>query len=210
MLDLYFSPLACSLAARIALREAGLEARYHRVDLDSKTLTEDGSDYRAIAPKGKVPALRLEDGSLLTENVAVLHCIADRSPSLRSPDGADAASAYRLAEWLGFVATELHKGFLHPTFAPDSPAEMRRHVRMNVAGALANVDASLADRTWLLGDAFSVADAYLAWALVLTRHLGVDFSPWPALAAYLGRALARPSVHEALAIERRLNPEKKR
>jgi glutathione S-transferase len=210
VLDLYFSPLACSLAARIALGEAGLEARYHRVDLGSKTLTEDGGDYRAIAPKGKIPALRLEDGSVLTENVAVLQCLADRWAEARPAPAADAASAYRQTEWLGFVSTELHKGFLYPTFAPESPEETRRHVRANVGAALAHVDASLADRPWLLGDAFSVADAYLVWALVLTRHLGIDFAPWPALASYLERALARPSVAAALAIERALNPEKKR
>lgn len=201
MLDLYFRPFACSLASRIALLEAGVDARYHEVDLDRKALVADGADYWAVAPKGKVPALRLEDGTLLTENAAVLQYIADLRPEagLAPPQGDP--SRYRLQEWLSFVATELHKAFLYPTFMAGTPEEVRAHARSGIPQAIGVAADHLTRHAYLVGDRFSVADAYLVWVLLLARFAGVDLSPWPSLDAYVERMRERPSVAKALAIE---------
>jgi glutathione S-transferase len=203
-LELYFRPFACSLACRIALLEARLEARYHEVDIDRKTVLADGGDYRLVAPQGKVPALRLADGTLLTENAAVLQFLADLRPEsgLAPPPGAP--ERYRLQEWLSFVGMELHKGFAYPTFLTGTPEPVRAHARERCAQPLAHAAAHLEKRPFLVGDRFTVADAYLTWALVLVRFAGVDLSPWPALAGYLERMQARPSVAAALAAERPL------
>ncbi len=116
MLQLYFSPMACSLASRIALMEAGLEARYHRVNLVTKKRIEDDADFRGISAKGAVPVLVLENGERLTESAAVLQYIADLRPEtgLAPPPGH--VDRYRLQEWLSFIGAEIHKGFLFPTF----------------------------------------------------------------------------------------------
>ena len=116
MLELYFSPMACSLASRIALMEAGIEARYRMVQLWTKKVLEDDGDFRAVAPKGAVPVLVLENGERLTESAAVLQYIADRKPELGLAPPPGDPDRYRLQEWLSFTGTEIHKGFLFPTF----------------------------------------------------------------------------------------------
>lgn len=204
MLELYFRPLACSLASRIALLDAGLAARYHQIDPATKRLVDDGGDFLAVSAKGQVPVLRLDDGTLLTENVAVLQRIADLAPAagLAPPDGDP--RRYHLQEWLSFVATEVHRSYLYLTFMPDVPDAVRAHARTRIDRPLAVLEAHLAGRPHLLGARFSVADAYLVWALLLIRYTGVDLAPTPAVAEYLHRVGRRPSVVEALAIERPL------
>jgi glutathione S-transferase len=204
LLDLYFRPFACSLASRIALLEAGVAARYHQVDLTTKRLVGDDGDFFAVTRKGQVPVLRLDDGSLLTESIAVLQYIADLRPNagLAPPPGDP--ERYRLQEWLSFVATELHKGWTHPTFMHDTPDPVKAHARSLLPGKLEFVAAHLAQNAYLLGERFSVADAFLLWALVLTRFAGVDLANWPSLVTYLEALQKRPSVGEALAIERAL------
>ena len=122
MLQLYFWPMACSLAARIALMEAGIEARYHLTDIWTKKVMEDGGDFFAVSAKGAVPVLVTESGEKLTENAAVLQYIADLRPELGLAPPPGDADRYRLQEWLSFVGSEIHKGFLFPTFWCDDDA----------------------------------------------------------------------------------------
>ncbi|WGR91492.1 glutathione S-transferase N-terminal domain-containing protein [Bradyrhizobium sp. ISRA443] len=203
MLQLYFWPMACSLASRIALLEAGIEARYHLVDLWTKKVLEDDGDFRAISPKGAVPVLVLENGERLTESAAVLQYIADLKPELALAPPPGDPDRYRLQEWLSFIGTELHKGFLFPTFwykDDTTRASARERIGQGVSVAAAH----LRDREFLIGDRFTVADGYLAWALMLLRHAGVDLAQWPDLAHYLSRIQARPHVRAAVGTEMQL------
>jgi glutathione S-transferase len=200
MLQLYFFPMACSLASRIALMESGIEARYRLVDIWTKKVREDDSDFRAVSPKGAVPVLLLESGERLTESAAVLQYIADIKPEagLAPPPGDP--DRYRLQEWLSFVGTEIHKAFLFPTFWYKDDAA-KAAARERIGTTLSVVADHLADRNHLVGDRFTVADGYLAWALLLLRHAGVDVANWPTLAEYLGRVRTRPAVKAAVETE---------
>ncbi|WP_407169669.1 glutathione binding-like protein [Bradyrhizobium sp. ORS 111] len=203
MLQLYFSPMACSLASRIALMEAGVEVRYHLVHLWTKKVLEDDADFRAVSPKGAVPVLVLENGERLTESAAVLQYIADLKPELGLAPRPGELDRYRLQEWLSFVGTEIHKGFLFPTFWYKDDASLAKP-RARIGQTLSVPSAYLADREFLVGDRFTVADAHLAWALLLLRAAGVDVAQWPSLAAYLARIQARPQVKAAVATEMQL------
>ncbi|WP_298374998.1 glutathione binding-like protein [uncultured Bradyrhizobium sp.] len=203
MLELYFWPMACSLASRIALMEAGIDARYHMVHLWTKKVLEDGGDFRAVAPKGAVPVLVLENGERLTESAAVLQYIADLKPELGLAPPPGHPDRYRLQEWLSFIGTELHKGFLFPTFwykDEAAKASARGRIEQSVAFAAAH----LTNREFLVGNRFTVADGYLAWALLLLRHAGVDLAQRPDLGSYLARIQARPQVKAAIGIETQL------
>jgi len=201
MLQLYYAPMACSLASRIALMEAGLEARYHQVHLWKKTVIETGGDFRAVSSKGAVPVLVLEGGQTLTESAAVLQYIADRRPDLGLAPPPGDPDRYRLQEWLSFVGTEIHKAFLFPTFWYADDAA-KAAARGRIGQSVSVVAAHLADRPYLVGDRFTVADAHLVWALLLLKYAGVDTAQWPALADYVKRMLQRPQVRAAVAIER--------
>lgn len=200
MLQLYFWPMACSLASRIALMEAGIEARYNLVHLWTKKVLDDDSDFLAVSPKGAVPVLALENGERLTENVAVLQYIADLKPELGLAPPAGDPDRYRLQEWLSFVGSEIHKAFLFPTFwykDDAAKAAARERIGKNVSIAAEH----LADRPYLVGKRFTVADAYLAWALMLLRRGGVEVGDWPSLSDYLARMQARPAVKAAVDTE---------
>ena len=199
MLQLYFSPMACSLASRIALMEAGLDARYHLVHLLTKKRIEDDADFRAISPKGAVPVLILENGERLTESAAVLQYIADLKPETGLAPLAGHADRYRLQEWLSFVGSEIHKGFLFPTFwyKDDAPKAARERIEESVAYAAEH----LTTREHLVGDRFTVADAHLTWALLLLRYARVEIERHPSLVSYLDRMQTRPAVREAIATE---------
>jgi glutathione S-transferase len=197
MLQLYFYPMACSLAARIALMEAGIEARYHLTDIWKKTVIDDGSDFFAVSPKGAVPVLVLENGETLTENAAVLQYIADLRPErgLAPPPGH--TDRYRLQEWLSFVGNEIHKAFLFPTFwYKDDAAKAAARDRIGKSVTIAADH--LAQRQYLIGDRFTVADGYLAWSLLLLGRGGVDVATWPSLVEFLARIQARPQVKAAI------------
>jgi glutathione S-transferase len=200
MLQLYFSPMACSLASRIALMEAGLEARYHLVHLGTKKVADDDGDFRGISSKGAVPVLVLENGERLTESAAVLQYIADLNPERGLAPRPGDADRYRLQEWLSFVGTEIHKAFLFPTFWYKDDASLAKP-RARIGQTLSVPAAHLADREFLVGQRFTVADAHLTWALLLLRAAGVDVAQWPSLVAYLERMQARPTVREAVATE---------
>lgn len=200
MLQLYFSPMACSLASRIALMEAGLEARYHQVHLTTKKVADDDGDFRGISSKGAVPVLVLDNGERLTESAAVLQYIADLNPErgLAPPPGDP--DRYRLQEWLSFIGADIHKAFLFPTFWYKDDGSLAKP-RARIAQTLSVPSAHLADREFLVGDRFTVADAHLTWALLLLCPAGVDIAQWPSLSAYLERMQARPAVREAIATE---------
>ena len=200
MLQLYFSPMACSLASRIALMEAGLDARYHQVHLMTKTVADGDGDFRGISSKGAVPVLVLENGERLTESAAVLQYIADLKPELGLAPPPGDVDRYRLQEWLSFIGTEIHKAFLFPTFWYKDDGSLAKP-RARIAQTLSAPSAHLANREFLVGERFTVADAHLAWALLLLRPAGVDIAQWPQLAAYLERMQARPAVREAIATE---------
>jgi glutathione S-transferase len=196
MLQLYFYPMACSLACRIALMEAGIEARYMLVDIWDKKV-EDGSDFRAVSAKGAVPVLVKENGERLTENAAVLQYIADLKPQLGLAPPPDDADRYRLQEWLSFVGSEIHKGFLFPTFWYKDDAA-KAAARGRIGQSVSVAAEHLAGRQYLVGNAFTVADGYLAWSLLLLRRGGVDIAAWPSLVDYLARMQKRPQVKAAI------------
>ena len=193
-MDLYFSPMACSLASRIALYEASGEARF--IEVDPKTRrTPDGADYLKIYPLGLVPLLRLDDGSLLSENASILQYIAGRYPQAGLAPG-DAIGRARLQQWLCFIGTELHKALFIPLFDQKAPEGTRQHTLTKGGARLKYLDDHLAGREFLL-DRFSVADAYLYAVLNWTAPTRVDLAPWPAIKAYHERLRARPAIARA-------------
>jgi glutathione S-transferase len=203
MLQLYFFPMACSLASRIALMEAGIAACYHLTQIWTKKVIEDDSDFYAVSPKGAVPVLVLENGERLTESAAVLQYIADLKPELGLAPPPGHPDRYRLQEWLSFVGTEIHKAFLFPTFwYKDDAAKAAARERIGQSVSIAANH--LASRSHLVGDRFTVADGYLAWSLLLLRRGGVDVANWPSLVDYLARMQARPQVKAAIEHEMEL------
>lgn len=199
-MNLYFSPMACSLATRIAFYEAGAEAHYTCVDNRAQAKrTLDGEDFWGITPMGQVPALRTDDGLLLTENTAVLQYVAERYPAARLMPEGDNQRA-RLRQWLGFIGTELHKALFVPLLDPEAPAEVKTYSRAKAALRLGVLEKHLAGREFLL-DSFSVADAYLTTILNWAPYARVDLAPWPIVAAYHQRMLKRPSVARAVGEE---------
>ncbi|MDW8478583.1 MAG: glutathione transferase GstA [Xanthomonadales bacterium] len=198
-MKLYYAPGACSLAPHIALREAGLPFTPVRVDLRRRQ-TADGQPLAEINPKGYVPVLELDDGQRLTEGIAIAMWIADRAPQagLAPPPGDFAR--YRLLEWMTFIATELHKAF-SPLFDPQAPEATRARQRERIAARLDFLAPGLATQPFLLGDRFSVADAYLFTVLGWSQYVQFDLAPWPALGAYRERIGARPAVREAMRAE---------
>lgn len=197
---LYYRPMACSLAARIALTEAGLGARYVAVDLVRKR-TEEDEDFLGINPKGKVAALRLADGSVLTENIAVLLYIAAKATPGRLAPAPDSRAYFELLQWLAFISSELHKQCLYPVFRPDAGADARSLVREHLDRVLAILDRQLEAQAFLAGAAFSVADAYLLWGLMLAGPAGAELKGYPAVDAYYQRLRTRRSVVESLKAE---------
>jgi glutathione S-transferase len=201
-MDFYFSPLACSMATRIALAEAGGTANMIEIDPANKKVLATGEDYFAVNPLGLVPALRTDDGEVLTENAAILQFIADRFPAAAlAPPASDAIGRARLQQWLCFIGTELHKGLLTPLLDRKAPEEVKAYTLRRYASRLAYLNAHLSGREFLL-DRFSVADAYLATVLGWTQATPqIDLSQYPAVKAYLERMRARPSVAAALGVE---------
>jgi glutathione S-transferase len=199
-MDLYFSPLACSMATRIALYEAGAGATYFEVDPKTKRVQHDGSDFYAVHPLGLVPTLRTDDGDVLTENAAILQYVADRFPDagIASRQGFERS---RLHQWLCFIGTELHKGLFIPLLGKTVPAEMKAYTLEKGLSRLDYLDKYLQGREFLL-DHFSVADAYLVTVINWTMATPpIELAKWPAIKAYYDRTLKRPSVAKAIAEE---------
>jgi glutathione S-transferase len=201
-MQLYFAPLACSMSARIALAEAGAAIDLVEVDTHAKRVLTNGADYCAVNPLGYVPALRLDDGTVLTENSAILQYIADQYPEAQlAPPASDRIGRAKLRQWLSFIGAELHKGLMTPLLGDKTPHEVKAWTLDKYAPRLAYLDAKLKDREFLL-DRFSVADGYLTTVLNWTRATPeIDLSAYPNVKAYLERMRARPSVAAALATE---------
>jgi glutathione S-transferase len=206
-MDLFFSPLACSMASRIALYEAGGAANFIEVDPRSKR-TLDGLDYLTVNPLGLVPALRLDDGSVLLENAAILQLIADRYPEagLAPRDG---IARSRLQQWLSFIGTELHKALFVPLF-DKALAETTRVKTLETGGKrLAYLNRQLEGREFLL-DRFSVADGYLFTVLNWNIATPVDLKAWPAVQAYYEKLKIRAAIARALKEEFALYAEEQK
>ena len=200
-MKLYFAPGACSLSPHIALREAGLPFTLEQVDIFTGK-TAGGEDFAAINPKGYVPALKLEDGSVLTEGAAIVQYIADLAPSVGLAPRPATLERARLQEWLNFLASELHKAF-SPLFRPGTDEAGRQEAQAAIARRLGHIETELADgRSYLLGDAFSVADIYLFVIAGWAEGKDIPLSAWPRLTALLERVASRDSVREALNAER--------
>jgi glutathione S-transferase len=199
-MDLYFSPLACSMATRVALYEAGAEANYLEVDPPTKTVLNDGSDFRTVNPIGLVPTLRTDEGVVLTENAAILQYVADRFPQ----SGLGAAVGIertRLHQWLCFIGTELHKGLFVPVLDRKAPQEAKAYVLEKNLSRLDYLDKFLEGREFLL-DHFSVADAYLVTVINWTMATPpIELAKWPNVKAYYERLRQRPSIAKAIAEE---------
>jgi glutathione S-transferase len=195
-MKLYFSPGACSLSPHIALLEAGLAFTTERVDIRKK-LTASGADYLAINPKGYVPALELDNGSVLTEGPAIVQYIADLAPEKQLAPAAGSAEHYHAIEWLNYIGTELHKNF-GALFNPAASDDAKAGARALLAKRFAYVAAQLEGREYLVGERFSVADGYLFTVTNWAQVVRFDLAPWPVLQAYQARIAARPAVQQAM------------
>ncbi|OBR54716.1 glutathione transferase GstA [Paraburkholderia tropica] len=197
-MKLYYSAGACSLAVRIVANEAAIALDTESVDLAVKT-TASGADYRQINPKALVPALVLDDGSILTEGPVIMQYLADREPHTGLTPAFDTMARYRLLEILGYLNSEIHKGY-SPMFHAMSD-EARADRKALVQGKYLILEDMLKDSQWLLGDQFSVADAYLFTLTNWAPYLGVDLSAFTAVAAFQQRVATRPKVQAALEAE---------
>jgi glutathione S-transferase len=200
-MKLYYSPGACSLASHITLKELGLPFEAVAVDLAKKT-TSSGADFNAINPKGYVPALELDDGSILTEGPAILQYLADQKPAAGLAPANGTMERYRLQEWLGFINSEVHKSF-GPLFDSAAPDALKDAARKRIAKRLGYVEKSLTGKEFLVGSRFTVADAYLYTILAWTGAHRIELAEWPVLKAYQARIAARPAVQAAHAAEKR-------
>ena len=198
-MKLYYAPGACSQAPHIALREARLAFDAVQTDIRAKRLAS-GEDYLAINPKGAVPALGLDDGSVLTENAAILQYVGDQAPESGLLPRLGDFKRYRVLEWLNYIATELHKGFA-PLWNPTAAPEAKEAARELLAKKFDYVQEQLGQGPYLLGGSFTVPDAYLFVILNWTRVHHIDLSRWPGLTAFAGRVAARPAVQETLRAE---------
>src|SRR3569832_353278 len=192
-MQLYFSPGACSLASHITAREAGVNVELKRADTKTKKL-EDGSDYFAINSKGAVPALKLDNGQILTEGVAIMQYLADQKPESGLVPKAGTFERYRVQEWLNYVTSEVHKGF-SPLWGDNDPA-VKAYAQKNLEKKFDWLDKQLAGKKYLTGETFTVADAYLFTVVNWTNFLGIDLAKWPALKAFQERVAAHPKVQD--------------
>lgn len=203
-MKLYFATGTCSLAAHIVLREAGLPFELAQVDHKSKK-TKAGDDFLAVNPRGMVPTLLLDNGEILTEVAAVLQYIAERKPEAVLLPKPGSLERYRVLEWLSFIATEIHKQFT-PLFKDATPEDYRTIAKDNLARSFGHVDAHLAGKEHLVGNGFTVADAYLFVVTSWARLQKIDIAQWPNLKAFQDRLRARPAVQEAMKAEGLIKP----
>ncbi len=198
-MKLYYSPGACSLSPHITLIESGLP--FETVLASTKThKLQDGTDYYTINPKGYVPLLELDDGQRLSEGPAIVQYIADQVPAKKLAPAAGTMERYRMQEWLNFITSELHKG-IGGIFNPAMPEEAKVLMRAKALDRLKYADAQLEGKDYLMGDAFTVPDAYLFTVTNWTKPVGIDISGLKNLGAFMARVAARPAVQEALKAE---------
>ncbi len=198
-MKLFYKPGACSLASHITLRESGKDFTLDGVDLMKKRL-ENGDDFFAVNPKGQVPALLLDDGTLLTEGVAIMQYLADSVPDRQLLAPTSSLSRYKTIEWLNYIATELHKGFT-PLFRPDTPEDFKPTVRALLEKKMQYVNDALQDNQWICGSRFSIADAYLFTVLRWAYAVKLNMAGLSNIDAYMARMAERPAVAAALKAE---------
>jgi glutathione S-transferase len=198
-MKLYYSPGACSLASHIALYETGLPFEAVKVEGRGQK-TAGGEDYSKVTAKNYVPALRLDDGEVLTEGTAILPYVADLAPATGLAPAAGTLARYRLHEWLGYLNSEVHKNF-SPFFAPGVTDEQKAAACSNLGKRFEFLQQSLEGREHLLGGGFTVADAYLFTVLGWCRFVGIDLAQWPGLQSYHKRISQRPAAQSAMRAE---------
>jgi len=198
-MKLYYSPGACSLSPHIVLRESGL--KFEPIATSTKThKLQDGTDFYTINPLGYVPVLELDNGERLTEGPAIVQYIADLAPDKKLAPANGTFERARLQQWLNFTTSEIHKTY-SPLFNPAVPEEYKTMAKAKLADRYRWVDAQLEGKSFLLGDSFSVADAYLFAVTNWAKHVGIDLSGFKNLGAFMSRVAARPAVQEALKAE---------
>jgi glutathione S-transferase len=198
-MKLYYFPGACSLSPHIVLLEAGLPFTMVKIDAKTKK-TESGADYLAVNSKGAVPALQFDDGRVLTEGPAIVQYLADQKPESGLAPRAGTFERYQLMEILNYITSEVHKSFA-PLFNPASPAEAKETAVTNLGKKFDWLSGFLGKKPYLMGNTFTVADAYLFTVLNWTGHVKIDLSKWPVLADYKSRVAQRPKVQEAMKAE---------
>ncbi len=198
-MKLYYSPGACSLSPHIVLREAGIPFTLEKTDISTKK-TASGHDYLTINSKGAVPALELDDGRVLTEGAAIVQYLADQKPDSGLAPRAGTFERYQLMSILNYIASEVHKGF-SPLFNPKISADWKASALAALAKKFDWLSGFLSGKHYLMGDTFTVPDAYLFTVLNWTAGLGIELAKWPVLAAYQARVAQRPKVQEALKAE---------
>jgi glutathione S-transferase len=196
---LYYWPGACSLSPHIVSREAGIGLELSQLDRTERR-APDGTVLSSVNPKNQVPVLELDDGSVLTEGPVIVQYLADRNPASNLLPPAGTMERYRVQEWLNFITSELHKTF-GPLFRQTTPDEFKRLSKEVLAKHFDWIDKELADKQYLTGDKFTVADAYLFTILRWSKPHNIDLGKWPNIAAYMTRVGARPKVQEALKAE---------
>ena len=199
-MKLYFSPGACSLSPNIVAREAGVPLELVKVDTGSKKIHVEG-DFFAVNPKGYVPALELDDGSVLTEGPAIVQYIADRKPESGLVPAASTNERYRMQEMLGYINSEIHKAY-SPLFNPATPPATVEERKAYLKKRYKLLDERLAGRDYLFGDRFTAADAYLFTVTNWAGYVKLDLSEYANLAAFQKRVAARPAVQEAMRAEK--------
>jgi glutathione S-transferase len=198
-MKLYFAPGACSLSPHIVLREAGAKFELEQVNNQEKK-TKSGVDYWSINGKGQVPVLEFDNGERLTEGPVIVQWIADQNPSAGLIPAAGTPQRYRVMEWLSFVGSELHKVYA-PLFRPTTPDAFKELSKENLGKRMAWLDQQLAGKQFLMGDKFTVADAYLFTVLRWSSRVKLDLSSWKNVTAFMDRVAARPKVVEAMKAE---------
>ena len=198
-MKLYYSPAACSMATHIILNEAGLAFELDKVDLVNK-VTESGTDFSEININGYVPALALSSGETLTEAAITLQYIADQAPHSGLISSAGTMERYRVLEWLNFIATELHKT-LGSLFNPNITTEWRNNQIAIFTKRSEFLNHHLADKEFLMGEQFTIADAYLFTILSWSTYHKIDMTAWPRLTDYMARVASRPAVMKAMKTE---------
>ena len=198
-MKLYYSNGACSLSPHIVLRESGLPFTLVRASTKTHAL-DDGTDYYTINPKGSVPLLELDNGERLSEGPAIVQYIADQAPDKKLAPANGTFERYRVQEWLNFITSELHKGY-SPLFRPTTPEDFKPVLRELLLKKYEFVDSKLAGKQYLMGDSFTVPDAYLFTVTTWAKHVGLDLSKLANLQAFMARMAARPSVQAALEAE---------
>ncbi|MES1947706.1 glutathione S-transferase [Salinisphaera sp. C84B14] len=198
-MKLFYTPGTCSLAAHLVMRELNLEFTLVRVDNQTKR-TEHDQSYLQINPKGYVAALMLNDGQVITESPAILQYLGDLAPAQGLVPPAGTMARTRMHEWLNFITAELHAGCV-PLFKAEIGRDVKRLFEDRLLSRLTFVDEHLENRPYLLGERFSVADAYLFTVLTWLPRFGIDIHEWRALSQFMQEMLARACVTQAVAAE---------